>query len=123
LSGRSENAGFELEIDSTPYSSDQDTPFHIIEDQNGRNIIAGSTEEFILGDNIRREYELKQLLDEGFEILFRSTLVNGLRSIFGIAKKNTKFDGLISHPSIKQYTSDIANNKSKGKCIDREEFI
>jgi ABC-type lipoprotein export system ATPase subunit len=123
LSGRSENAGFQLEIDSTPYSSDQDTPFHIIEDQNGRNIIAGSTEEFILGDNIQREYELKKQLEEGFETLFKSTLVNGLKSIFGIAKRNTHFDGLISNPSIKQYTSDIANNKSKGKGIDREEFI
>jgi ABC-type lipoprotein export system ATPase subunit len=123
LSGKSENAEFQLEIGSTLYSSVNDTPFHIIEDQNGRNIIEGSTEEFILGDNIRREYELKKLLEEGFETLFKDTLVDGLKTIFGVNKKNTRFDELISNPSIKRYTSDIANNKSKGKSIDRKEFI
>ena len=123
LSGKSPDAEFELEIDSTLYSSDQDTPFHIIEDQNGRNIIKGSTEEFILGDNIKREYELKKQLEDGFETLFKDTYANGLKTIFGIAKRNTPLEKLISNPSIKQYTSEIANNKSKGKGIDREVFI
>lgn len=32
--------------------------FQIIDDQNKRNIISGETQDFILGDNIRKEHEL-----------------------------------------------------------------
>ena len=48
--------------------------FHVINDQNGRNIIQGSTEDFLLGDNIRREYDLKKAIDAGFEQLFNAVV-------------------------------------------------
>lgn len=34
--------------------------FYVINDQNNRNIIKGETKDFLLGDDIRREYELEE---------------------------------------------------------------
>ena len=33
--------------------------FFVINDQNNRNIIQGETKDFLLGDNIRKEFELQ----------------------------------------------------------------
>ena len=71
-----------MDIDGVPYTKDSPPIFHVIEDQNGRNIIAGSTEDFILGDNIKREYELKKSLDIGFDTLFKTTIINELKNSF-----------------------------------------
>lgn len=112
-----------MDIDGVPYTKDSPPIFHVIEDQNGRNIIAGSTEDFILGDNIKREYELKKSLDIGFDTLFKTTIINELKNSFGISKKNTPFDDLISNHKILEYVSDIANNRSKGKNINWTDFV
>jgi len=112
-----------IEIDNVPYTKDSPARFHIIEDQNGRNVIAGSTEEFILGDNIKREYELKRKLDLGFEQLFKITLLSELKNNYGITKKNTPFDNLINNSKIREYASDISNSKSKGKSIAWADFV
>ncbi|GAB6091666.1 AAA family ATPase [Spirochaeta dissipatitropha] len=112
-----------MAVDGVPYTKDSTPAFHVIEDQNGRNIIAGSTEDFILGDNIKREYELKKRLDTGFDKLLKTTIVNELKNNFGISKKNTPFDDLISNPKIFEFVSDIANNRSKGKNINWSDFV
>ena len=53
-----------FEYDGTTYTSGAEV-FHIINDQNNRNIIVGETKDFFLGDNIKREFELQTYLAEG----------------------------------------------------------
>lgn len=56
---------FKVQYGGENYETGDDKKlFHIISDQNGRNIIQGKTEDFILGDNIRQERQLKQGIDE-----------------------------------------------------------
>jgi len=51
----------EFEYEGHTYSSGKGV-FHIINDQNNRNIIKGETKDFFLGDNIKREFELQELI-------------------------------------------------------------
>lgn len=69
------------EYDGKEFDSAAETsPSHIISDQNGRNIIQGSTGDSILGDNIRREHQLKEAIEQGFRYVFESVLIPRLKS-------------------------------------------
>jgi ABC-type lipoprotein export system ATPase subunit len=115
-------AEYTIEINGNTHTEKDPKVFHIINDQNGRNIIQGSTEDFILGNNIKREYELKRQIEEGFNNLFDS-LVTELKSKYQIKTKSHDFEELVTDDRIKGYTSDIANSRSKGKNIDRDDFL
>ncbi|MCK4690337.1 MAG: hypothetical protein KAT20_00905 [Desulfuromonadales bacterium] len=75
-------------IDGTTYTENDPKFAHAISDQNDRNIIQGSTEDFILGDNIKREYELKGKLEADFKNLFEAILIPGLKKEFGALQQN-----------------------------------
>lgn len=114
---------FSLSYNGQVYTNENSSIFHIIKDQNGRNLIAGETKDFLLGDDIRHEYELKTRIDNTFNMLFTDTLMNILKNEFKIKKKNSPMIDFIADANIREYTSDIANNRSKGSHIDREIFI
>lgn len=116
-------AKYSINIDDKEYKEDKPKIAHIISDQNDRNIIAGSTEDFILGDNIKREYELKAFLDLGFKTLFENTIGGVLKSQYGISKVKTPFGSIVKDQNIKEYISDISNKNSKGSKIDKAKFI
>ncbi|MDC7865687.1 hypothetical protein TH59_10775 [Pantoea ananatis] len=96
---------------------------HVISDQNDRNIIQGETQDFILGDDIKKEYELKEKLNSAFSLLFEKDLVDILKRKYQISKVSTNFDGVIQDKKLKDFISDVANNKSRGRKINREDFI
>ncbi len=114
---------YHIEIDGMKNTQDDPAFSHVISDQNDRNIIQGNTEDFILGDNIRREYELKSKIDELFKIIFESKLSIQLKNDFGISTKKSQFDEFFTDKTLLQFISDLANNKSKGKGIDRKKFV
>ncbi len=114
---------YDIEIDGIKNTQNNPVFAHIISDQNDRNIIQGSTEDFILGDNIRREYELKNKIELIFKDIFESKLSIQLKSKFGISTKQSQFDEIFSDKALLQYISDLANSKSKGKGIDKKAFI
>ena len=43
--------------------------FHIISDQNNRNIVQGDCGDFLLGHQIHREEQLNKDIDSGFDLL------------------------------------------------------
>ena len=47
-----------------------DKKFHVINDQISRNIIPGDTSDYLIGADIRREYELKKSISQGFKLIF-----------------------------------------------------
>ena len=102
---------------------DDDSFFHIIADQNHRNIIAGKTSDFLLGDNIAKEFELKTEIENEKELIFEKTLNKELKDSFNISKKSSKLLEKIKPTSLKKVIEDIANVQSKGKNIDITDFI
>src|SRR5660397_46206 len=60
LSGK-QGTNFLLEYDGIDYSTGEEL-FYIINDQNNRNIIAGTAKDFLLGDNIKKEFELQEFI-------------------------------------------------------------
>jgi ABC-type Mn2+/Zn2+ transport system ATPase subunit len=114
---------YTISIDGQKHTEKDLKIAHVINDQNDRNIIQGSTEDFILGDNIRREYELKRQIEDGFRDSFEQKLILMLKSRFGISVKGSPLETVIKDAKLKTFISDLANAKSKGKKIDRSEFI
>ena len=49
-------SSFEARFDTIVANEKQNELFHVISDQNSRHIIQGETEEFLLGDDIRKEF-------------------------------------------------------------------
>lgn len=45
------------------------TQFFVINDQNNRNIIKGETKDFLLGDNIKKEFELQEYIENEYNRL------------------------------------------------------
>lgn len=44
--------------------------FHTIGDQISRNVIEGETSDYLIGQDIKREYALKKKIADGFETAF-----------------------------------------------------
>ncbi|MCK4797368.1 MAG: ATP-binding protein, partial [Spirochaetes bacterium] len=97
--------------------------FHIITDQNHRNIISGETHDFLLGENIEKEFELKNQIEDESELIFGTTLRQKLISDYNISKKSSKLLQKITNSDIKNYIEAIANSQNKGKTIDIDVFI
>ena len=115
---------YTINIDGETFTQNSEEKIaHIISDQNDRNIIEGNTQDFILGNEIKREYELKEQINNSFNELFTNKLVKMLKVKYGISTKKSNFDDLVLDSDYLGYISDIANTRQKGKGIDRESFI
>lgn len=120
---KEKNTKYILNIDEEIFTEKDNTIAHVIFDQNDRNIIQGSTEDFILGANIRREYDLKRSLGKGFENLYEVKIIPYLKNNFGISTVNSPFDLIIKDKKLLGFISDLSNVKSKGGRIDKGEFL
>ena len=100
--------------------------FHIIKDQIDRNVIHGKTTDYLVGAQIKREYELKDRLNEIFK--------NAYKEISAVYKKEFRMSkvssAMLNHVkeiigNEKQYKfiRSIVNVQEHGKNIDREEFL
>jgi ABC-type Mn2+/Zn2+ transport system ATPase subunit len=120
---QNQDVEYTLDIGGIEHTENSDPIAHIISDQNDRNVIQGETQDFILGDDIKREYQLKEKLNDSFSLLFEKELVSILKKNYQIAKMSTNFDELILDKDLLGYIADIANSRSRGKKIDRKNFI
>lgn len=121
-----EKTEFELEEDGRVYTTEnskENKYFYVIKDQNARNIIKGNEKEFLIGENIRREFELKSIIDEKEKNL-KLSCTNILRDIFGIKKAtNNKFLKNLSvfDKNFHFYINELA--KQRDPKIDTQKFI
>lgn len=102
---------------------DEDNFFHIITDQNHRNVIAGETSDFLLGEDIAREFELKKQIENESKIIFETTLNQKLKNDYGISKKSSKLLNKITNVDLKKYIESIVNSQIKGRDVDITDFI
>lgn len=80
------NTEMSVVYDGVRYTSTDCDIFHVISDQNARNIIKGELQEFLLGDNIAKEYELKRKLDVSFADIF-TNMKDIFKNLHKIAKQ------------------------------------
>lgn len=105
-------------IDSVTHLSGSDL-FHVVSDQNNRNAIRGSADEFLLGDNIAREFELEALINTNYE-KHAGDLITLLKE-HGIRAANSYLFSTIVDEEIQTVLKDFANTRSKGsnsKSVD-----
>lgn len=102
--------------------SDASQLFYVINDQNNRNIIKGETKDFLLGDNIRREYELEESIALIYGEIIED-LRKALKNEFGISTKTNPLIDLISIANFKTTVQDFVNNQSKGKNTSIDLFV
>lgn len=120
LSGE-QGTSLSCEYEDTVYT-DATQLFYVINDQNNRNIIKGETKDFLLGDDIRREYELEESTTSLFKDIIED-LRKALKTEFGISTKTNPLIDLISLAPLKTTVQDFVNNQTKGKNTSIESFI
>lgn len=99
------------------------TQFFVINDQNNRNIIQGETKDFLLGDNIRKEFELQKYIEQEYSRLCNdsiSILKNNYNISSGRSKSIECFSALAS---VQDMIKDLMNNKSKGSKFGVDKYI
>ena len=107
-----------FEFDGTTYNTGS-TVFHIINDQNNRNIIAGETKDFFLGANIKKEFELQDLLAKA-RVSIISEIISKLKTNHSISTMSSPLISLITDAEVAEIVKDIVNSKSKGAKFETE---
>lgn len=115
------NTEFSLDYDNKNYNNKNNTLFHVINDQNNRNIIRGKTADFLLGDNINKEFELRDRIEKSYNDLF-SLLSTELKNKYKISKKSSALIKYIENNNLRKCIESLANNQSKGKDI-KNDFV
>ena len=114
------NTKLEFNYDGVTHTTGTDV-FHVVNDQNNRNIISGETRDFFLGDNIQREFELQDLLAQK-----RGSFISAVLSILKGYKITTTKHPLIEileDDNLKGFIKDCANNKSKGDRYSNAQIV
>lgn len=100
----------------------EDKKFHVIKDQLSRNIIPGDTSDYLMGADIRHEYELKKRISEGFVTAY-SIIAKTLKSEFGVTKVGDYLLLQMRNQEAQRYLRNIIPNRSRGRDINQAEFI
>ena len=101
--------------------------FHVIQDQLNRNVIRGKTTDYLIGAQIRREYELRDRINSLFQNAYNQ-LASKYKTEFKVSKVGDYLlSQMQSSESIIQqaasYIRSIVNVRQRGKDIERNEFV
>lgn len=102
--------------------------FHVIQDQLNRNVIRGKTTDYLIGAQIRREYELRDRINSSFQNAY-DQLSSKYKTEFKVSKVGdyllTQMNSLQDsmHKAAFQYIRSIVNTRQHGKDIDRNAFV
>ena len=112
---------FIINYDGNQYSTNNCNLFHIINDQNSRNIIKGKAQDFLLGDNIAREYELKEWIDDKFDDIYKDLRLS-LKNNMNLSKISDNKFSWIDH-SLHNILKKIVNVRAKSTDINLDDYI
>ncbi len=119
--GDAKDTKVEFSLDGTEYQAGAGV-FHIINDQNNRNIISGETRDFFLGDNIRHEFELQDQVTADRNAVI-SSILSLIKNSFGISAGNSPLIDLIAKAELAAFIKDCANSKSKGNRYTTDALV
>ena len=116
----SKNTKLEFDFNGSTYTSGADI-FHVVNDQNNRNIISGETRDFFLGDNIQHEFELQDSLQKK-RTDFIAAVITILKS-YKITTVRHPLLACIENQLLKGFLTDCVNNRSKGDHYSNEQIV
>lgn len=102
--------------------------FHVIQDQINRNVIHGETTDYLIGAQIRREYELREKINLLFKKAYED-LASKYKKDFSVSKVKDyllfQMQSLTDqiHQTAYHYIRSIVNSRQHGKDIDRTSFV
>lgn len=100
-----------------------DSQFFVINDQNNRNIISGSPKDFLLGDNIRREFELQEYIKIEY-LRLCTEVISMLKRTYMISSSSSKaIECFTNETQIYSLVKDLMNNRSKGNKVGIDGYI
>lgn len=123
-----ENSSFSATDEHGNVITPETKSFHVIQDQINRNVIRGETTDYLIGAQIRREYELRDKINSMFKTAYEK-LSSKYKTEFKVSKVR---DYLLVHlQSLQeqvyqeafQYVRSIVNTRQHGKDIDRTAFV
>ncbi len=117
----SENRNFEIGFNERTIVP-EDNFFHVIHDQMGRNVIKGDTSDYLIGADIRREYELNKVIAEGFLTAY-TTFAKRMKKDFEISKISDFLLDFVNNEQIKIYIKMIIPNKHRRTEINQTDFV
>ena len=119
-----EDLSFEAIYNENQVIQPETKAFHTIGDQISRNVIEGETPDYLIGQDIKREYALKKKLANGLESAFND-LNAKYKSDYKITKVTDYFLSVMQERNLEAYAfiRDIVNKQAKGKNIDRAQFF
>ncbi len=115
------NTKVEFSLEGRDYQ-DPKSIFHVINDQNNRNIINGEARDFLLGDNIQREFELQKQVEEDRKKVI-GDILQLIKTTFNISSASSPLIGLLSKRKLIDFIKDCANSRSKGSSYTAEDLI
>lgn len=97
--------------------------FFVINDQNNRNIIQGETKDFLLGDDIKKEFELQEYIANEYNRLCTES-ISILKSNYSVYSSSSKsIDCFSEWTSIQNIIKDLMNNRTKGSKTSVDTYI
>lgn len=97
--------------------------FFVINDQNNRNIIQGETKDFLLGDDIKKEFELQEYIANEYNRLCTES-ISILKSNYSVSSSSSKsIDCFSEWTSIQSIIKDLMNNRTKGSKTGVDTYI
>lgn len=95
----------------------------MINDQNNRNIIQGETKDFLLGDDIKKEFELQEYIANEYNRLCTES-ISILKSNYNVSSSSSKsIDCFSEWTSIQNIIKDLMNNRTKGSKTGVDAYI
>lgn len=114
LNGKN-GTSFKINYNGVSIEDNKQKFFHIIADQNKRNIIQGETEDFILGDNIRYERQLKKEIDNEINSFWEQCQQELQK--YGVSKKSSAL--IDDYPEeIREQIKGLAKRGGRSKSAD-----
>ena len=123
-----ENVSFSASDEQENVITPESKAFHVIQDQINRNVIRGKTTDYLIGAQIRREYELRDQISTAFQNAY-DQLSAIYKTEFKVSKVGdyllTQIQSLQDsvHKTAFPYIRSIVNTKQHGKDIDRNAFV
>ena len=97
--------------------------FFVINDQNNRNIIQGETKDFLLGDDIKKEFELQEYIENEYNRLCTES-ISILKGNYSVSSSSSKsIDCFSKWVNIQNIIKDLMNNRSKGSKTGVDTYI
>ena len=118
---KDKNIEFEAKFKKNTYTTENNTIFHIIKDQSNRNIIEGKDSDFLIGDNINKEYKLRYEINDIINKEIEK-IPKEIKNKFTLSSYKSNIIKSIKNQQLKSYLERLIP-AGKRKSINSDEFI